>query len=249
MLKGVSKMVTDFFTLVFWCYVAWSLRSINLKLDRLTVAYRPAGPNEGGVAVPVPVRPPGGQAAALVALAIALAWCGVTRGAEPIQMMELSKSTRSWYRNPDGSCVQCSLGMVGVHCNDLNAASLLWDTPYGPAVRGGSWPSRVEQYCDQRGIRAWSVSGRSIEETIPWMEWAARTGRMAAVGAGTAHFQTLYGRDPNTREWFICNNNSTDRIDRYSDQAFRELHAASGAWCVILHKPSSPPPEWRPWWK
>ncbi|WP_010586303.1 hypothetical protein [Schlesneria paludicola] len=231
------------------CLVAVMLWRFGRKLDRLTVVYRPAGPGDAVLSVAPPTRPPVGQVAAMLALMIGLAWCANARGAEPIQMMQLSPETRAWFKNPDGSCVQCSIGMTGIHCNDPNAASLLWDSPYGPAVRGGSWPSRVEQYCDQRGIKAWSVTGNSIDETIPWMVWAAKTGRFAAIGAGTAHFQTLYGRDPNTGEWFVCNNNSTHKVDRYPDRQFRQLHAESGPWCVILQKPSSPPPEFRPWWK
>lgn len=164
--------------------------------------------------------------------------------------MQLSPDTRAWFRNPDGSCVQCSIGIAGVWCNDLNAASLLWDTAYGAAVRGGSWPSRVEQYCDQRGIKAWSVTGKTVEETMPWIVWAAKTGRFAAIGAGASHFQTLYGYEPGTdKPWLVCNNNSPTRIDRYSDRDFRQLHAASGPWVVILEKPSSDPPSFFKWWK
>jgi hypothetical protein len=88
-----------------------------------------------------------------------------------------------------------------------------------------------------------------VEDTWPWLEWAARTGRFAAIGAGEAHFQTLYGYDPGSREWLVCNNNSTDRIDRYSEGAFRDLHQRSGPWVVILERPSSPAPELRRWWK
>lgn len=164
--------------------------------------------------------------------------------------MQLSESTRGWFKNPDGSCVQCSIGMAGVHGNNPNAASLLWDTEYGPAIRGGSWPSRVERYCDERGIKAWSVTAASVDETIPWMAWAAKTGRFAAIGAGAAHFQTLYGYDPrNERPWMVCNNNSTQRIDRYSEADFRRLHAASGPWVVILERASSEPPELGTWWQ
>ncbi len=166
-----------------------------------------------------------------------------------VRMMSLSPQTRSWYRNPDGSCVQCSIGMAGVHCNDPNAASLLWDTQYGPAERGGSVPSRVEAYCDRRGITAWSVTGATVDDTMPWIQWAAKTGRFAAVGCGSRHFQTVYGYDQKQKLWYVCNNNSTDRIDRYTDQQFRQLHRDCGPWCVILEKSSSPPPQMVRWWK
>lgn len=189
----------------------------------------------------------------LCALSLVIAGASVTTAQDRptvLTSMQLSESTRAWYRNPDGSCVQCSIGMAGAHCNDINAASLLWDTEYGPAVRGGSGPSRVEAYCDQRGIQAWSVTGATVEDTIPWMVWAARTGRFAAIGAGHSHFQTLYGYDPqDERPWRVCNNNSTQRIDRYTDREFKQLHAASGPWVVILQRASSDPPVATKWWK
>lgn len=161
-------------------------------------------------------------------------------------MMHLSPETRAWFRNPDGSCVQCSIGMVGVHANNLNATCLLWDTPYGKAERGGSWPSRVAEYCHRRGIAAWNVTGST---TIDWCKWAAKTGRFAAIGAGASHFQTLYGWDSDSGTFYVCNNNSTHKIDEYSADGFRKLHYASGPWVVVLMRPSSDPPVLTPWWE
>lgn len=175
---------------------------------------------------------------------------GVSLGVDPpLSIMQLSPETRAWFRNPDGSCVQCSIGMAGVHCNDLNAACLLWDTVYGPRERGGSWPSRVANYCNRRGIKAWNITGNSVSETLPWIQWAAKTGRFAAIGAGGNHFQTLYGWNPQTNIYYVCNNNSTSRIDEYTEEQFRRLHAASGPWVVILQRPSSENPVLVEWWK
>ncbi|MGC4005039.1 MAG: hypothetical protein QM811_18775 [Pirellulales bacterium] len=157
--------------------------------------------------------------------------------------MELPADVRAWFRNPDGSCVQCSIGMCGVWSNVPAAGTLLWDTPYGRAERGGAWPSRTADYARRRGIALYNVTGAT---TLDWLAWAGRTGRYAAFAAGTAHFQTLYGYDPAARRWSVCNNNSTARIDRYDDAAFRRLHRAGGAWCVILDAPPSPAvPEYR----
>lgn len=162
------------------------------------------------------------------------------------QQMDLPSAVRQWYRNPDGSCVQCSIGMCGAWANVPSAATLLWDTDYGPAVRGGSWPSRVAEYCNARGIAAWNVTG---EKTFEWMKWAAKTNRYAAIGAGTAHFQTLYGYDERSQTWYVCNNNSPWQIDSYSDAEFRRLHLASGQWVVILDTPGVPhPPQYLRWW-
>lgn len=167
---------------------------------------------------------------------------------EPPSYMQLPDGQRAWFRNPDGSCVQCSIGMVGVHCNDMNATALLWDTAYGKAQRGGSGPSRVQNYCSARGIEAYNVTG---DTTILWLRWAARTGRFAAMGAGGNHFQTMYGRDPTDRErpWLVCNNNSTHRIDRYSEDSFKKLHYASGPWVVVLKNAVPDVPEIIKWWE
>lgn len=160
--------------------------------------------------------------------------------------MELPQDVRAWYRNPDGSCVQCSIGMCGIWQNVPEAYTLLWRTEYGPAVRGGSWPGRVEAYADSRRMRIYNVTG---SRTYDWMKWAARTGRFCAIGAGSAHFQTLYGWDEKTDTWYVCNNNSTGRVDRYTWREFQNLHESSGQWIVILDYPASPAvPRYVRWW-
>lgn len=164
----------------------------------------------------------------------------------PPTSMDLPAEVRAWYKNPDGSCVQCSIGMCGVWQNIPQASTLLWDTPYGEKVRGGSYPSRVAAYCRERNIPAWNVTGDS---TFDWMRWACKTGRFAAIGAGRAHFQTLYGYDPGSGKWYVCNNNSTHRIDEYSDAEFRRLHLASGPWVVVLKDAAPATPEYHPWWR
>jgi hypothetical protein len=153
---------------------------------------------------------------------------------------------RGWYRNPDGSCVQCSIGMSGVQQSNPNAATLLWDSEYGSKERGGSGPGRVASYAKKRGLQLWNVTGAS---TFDWMRWATRNGRWCAIGAGGNHFQTLTDYDPSSGTWFVCNNNSTGKIDEYSESGFRRLHLASGRWCVILDGPAcAPPPVYRRWW-
>jgi hypothetical protein len=163
--------------------------------------------------------------------------------------LTLPENVRAWFRNPDGSCVQCSIGMAGVWQNFPAASYLLWDTEFGKAVRGGSYPSRVEKYCDARRIPVYNITG---EGTYDWMKWASKTGRMSAIGAGTAHFQTLvyYDATPGVeRPWCVCNNNSPTRIDRYTEAGFRRLHESSGKWVVILKTPAPPPqPRYVKWW-
>ncbi len=164
--------------------------------------------------------------------------------------MELPAELREYYRNFDsprgGSCVQCSIGMCGMWVGNYNAATLLWDSDYGDKVIGGSYPSRVENYARERGLKIYNVTGSS---TFDWMKWSAKTGRFAAIGAGTAHFQTLVGYNPEDQTWYVCNNNSPQKIDRYTDQQFRRLHLASGAWVVILDDAPAPAvPQYLKWW-
>lgn len=185
---------------------------------------------------------------ALVGLVLGLLVClqGADHLSPPVFSMRLSVEIRNKFWNPDGSCVQCSIGMCGIHCNDPNAALLLWDSQYGPAIRGGSWPSRVSAYFQERGIRGWNIIGE--ENTFAWMKWACRTGRFAAIGAGSAHFQTLYGYDEQRNRWLVCNNQTPGRIDEYDDASFRRLHMQSGPWIVVLAKPASEPPQLVEWW-
>ncbi len=166
---------------------------------------------------------------------------------DPRLSVDLPKDIRHWYRNPNGSCVQCSLGMMGVDQNVPAAATLLWDTEYGSRVRGGSGPSRVARYCRERNSRVYNITGR---ETWDWMKWATRTGRGAAIGAGTNHFQTLFGYDEENGVWYVCNNNTPHRIDSYSESGFRRLHLASGQWIVILDYPAhASRPRYYHWWR
>lgn len=162
-------------------------------------------------------------------------------------LTDFPPEVRQWFRNPDGSCVQCSIGMCGVWQNCPQATTLLWNTDYGRAVRGGSYPSRVENYCDARKIPAYNVTGK---DTWEWMKWAAKTRRMAAIGCFRAHFQTLVWYDPGSdRPWCVCNNNSPKVIDRYTDSEFRRHHLASGQWVVILKTPPPPvKPKYTQWW-
>lgn len=162
------------------------------------------------------------------------------------QSMELPESVREWYRNPDGSCVQCSLGMAGAWVNLPQATTLLWDTSYGPAERGGSWPERVSRYAQSRQIPLYNVTG---EPTIAWMEWAMETGRGCGAALGIAHFQTVYGRDKAQGLWYVVDNNSPRRIDVYTDAEFYRLHRISGLWCVVLDTVPGPSvPQYHKWW-
>lgn len=166
---------------------------------------------------------------------------------DPRLAFDVPTEIRVWYRNLDGSCVQCSNGMIGVDQNVPAFATLLWDSEYGRKERGGSGPSRVARYAQERRVRIYNVTG---ETTWEWMKWCCRNGRGAAIGAGGSHFQTLVGHDPTTNTWWVCNNNSPKKIDEYTWEQFRRLHLASGEWIVVLDYPPHPiRAEYRAWWR
>lgn len=158
----------------------------------------------------------------------------------------------TWMVNQDGSCVQCSLAMCGLHQNCPQATTLLFDSPYGPRVRGGSGPSRVEAYAERRSIPCYNVTGSNTWE---WMKWGAKTGRLAAIGCFGRHFQTLlwFNPDPaDPKPWKVRNNwhGTTAKTAEYTESEFRRHHLASGQWVVILKLPPPPPgPVYVAWWK
>ena len=166
---------------------------------------------------------------------------------DPRLALHVPQEILQQFRNPDGSCVQCSNGMTGTDQGVPEFAYLLWDSEYGPKVRGGSNPSRVANYAKARNVRIYNVTG---SKTWDWMRSACLSGRGAAIGAGGAHFQTLVGYLPERKTWVVVNNNGDQRRQEYSDEAFRQLHLASGQWCVILDYPPAPAPaKVREWWK
>jgi hypothetical protein len=156
-----------------------------------------------------------------------------------------------WFVNQDGSCVQCSISNCGVWQNDPRASTLLFDSPYGPRVRGGSGPGRVEAYSERRGIPCYNVTGSN---TWDWMKWASKTGRMAAIGCFGSHFQTFLYYDPTpgvAKPYFVRNNwhGTTHTYYEWTESEFRRHHLASGQWVVVLKSPSPPMlPIYVKWW-
>jgi hypothetical protein len=180
-------------------------------------------------------------------LMLSLALAGGVEPADPRLSFDVPREIRERYRNPDGSCVQCSIGMCGVDQHVPAAATLLWKTEYGPAERGGSGPDRVATYARTRGMKVHNVTGRAVYD---YLKWATANGRGAAVTCQPYHMQTLAGHDPKSNQWFVCNNNSPQKIDTYDDGTFHRLCDASGPWCVVLDYPPHPArPAYRKWWQ
>lgn len=184
----------------------------------------------------------------LVALTVLAVLGGAARGQD---QLDLPGEVSTWFVNEDGSCVQCALSNCGVWQNCPQASTLLFDSPYGSRVRGGSGPSRVETYADRRGIPLYNVTG---SKTWDSMKWAAKTGRMCAIGCFRGHFQTLlwFNPDPaDPRPWKVRNNwkSTTAEVAEYTESEFRKHHLASGQWVVILKTPPPPPPAvYLKWW-
>lgn len=139
-----------------------------------------------------------------------------------------------------GSCVQASLSMCGAHHAVPQAESLLVDSPYGPAELGGSYPSRVAEYAQRRGMAIYNVEG---SETIEWIQWALMRGCYVAITYGQAHMITAVGMDREGGAWFeIVDNNYPGEVRRVDRATFiREHRIFGGGWCVILDGPGPPP--------
>jgi len=167
--------------------------------------------------------------------------------------VDLPEDVRARFKNPDGSCVQCSIGILGADQNVRPAELLLWDSVYGRAVRGGAGASRVREYCAERGIEAWIIEG----DTWPWIEWALKTGRGCAVTYGTGHVLTAVGI---SGDWIaLCDNNSPRRIDwvrrdlflREHEPYCRQCRRRHEGFCLILKAPPAPgrEPTYLRWWE
>jgi len=165
--------------------------------------------------------------------------CAVAYEPTTLHLAELSEGTRIRYFNPDGSCVQLSIGLSGTIQNVPVAARLPFDSEFGSGIRGGSDPSRVAAYCDKRHIPAYQITGRP---TIKWIEWGVRNGRFPAIGLSTRHFQTVFGWDEKADMFYVCNNQTPKTIDIMPRSKFLQLHHQSGEWIVLLKNvsPSNP---------
>lgn len=187
----------------------------------------------------------------IVALLGAIVVIALAQNCQAQDQVQLPGEISTWFVNEDGSCVQCSLSNCGVWQNVPAASTLLHDTAYGSRVRGGSGPSRVEAYSDARGIPCWNITGTGTWE---WMKFAAKTGRMVAIGCFRAHFQTQlwYNPDPtDPKPWKVRNNwyGTTTTHYEFTEAEFKKHHLASGQWVVILKTPSPPmAPIYLKWW-
>jgi hypothetical protein len=165
-------------------------------------------------------------------------------------MMDLPVETQKYDWNHDGSCVMCSNSMVGQYKGDWSTATLLWDTEYGPAERGGASPSRVAAQMKRLGVPVHNVTGRNFESIKPWLVYAAKTGRFAGIGCFSRHYQTFWGMDESGH--YLIQNNWPGTFGKpyvYSEPEMKRQSEASGAWCVV---PSGPPaatnPNYVKWW-
>jgi hypothetical protein len=166
--------------------------------------------------------------------------------------LKLPGDVSQWFVNTDGSCVQCSISNCGVWQNKPEASTLLFNSPYGNRVRGGSGPSRVEAYSDARGIACWNITG---DVCWDWHKWIAKTGRMAAIGYFGRHFQTQLwiNPDPNDPKPYKVRNNwhgTTKTHYEHTKAEFEKYCRQSGLWLVVL-KGNPPPPtgvRYVKWW-
>ncbi len=78
--------------------------------------------------------------------------------------MELPPEYRAWFKNFDGSCVQCSNGMVGMHINRPEWTFLLWDTLFAELTRGAS-NTTAKFYKVVAGVQTQVGTDRTLNST------------------------------------------------------------------------------------
>lgn len=182
---------------------------------------------------------------ALILLVLLLPSIAQAQRPEPIwpqqPVMTLPFEVQEWFRNPDGSCVQCSNSMLGAQRQDWALATLLYSTHYGRAERGGSGPDRVARYCKERKVEIYNVTGRRWEDIRPWVDWACKTGRFGGIGCFPVHYQTAWGKNADGR-WYVANNwfGLSDKPYLYNESQMKKHVEDSGAWFVCLVGPPAP---------
>lgn len=137
-----------------------------------------------------------------------------------------------------GSCVQASLSMCGAHHGIPAAETLLIDSPYGPAELGGSFPRRVKDYCQRRGILIYSIEGT---QTVEWIVWALQRGCFVGITYGRAHMICAVAVAEDGSWFEIVDNNYPEEVRRVDRKTFVHEHRVhGGGWCVILDTPGPP---------
>ena len=141
------------------------------------------------------------------------------------------------FRNLDGSCAWCSVGLLGIHAG-LNV---------GYIGRGGATFLDVERAIQRRGLPMRVVRSRegflAIEAALKRGEWVALTWQIGNGGApcrncgqrhGGLHMLNAVGISADGQQWAILDNNHLDRLLIVSrDRAWGEYNAG-GAWGVVM---------------
>lgn len=154
-----------------------------------------------------------------------------------------------------GSCVWCSIGMVGVDANNPAAEMLHFDSQYGKAMQGGATSNEAAAACRDRNIDAMVLHGSSSLETI---DAALDSGRAVGItwtphyrSGSPAHFITALGRTADGATYYVCDNRWPEKISSYTRAEFVSNYGLDRGWCVIIKGPKPLP--WRAppvleWW-
>ena len=141
------------------------------------------------------------------------------------------------FRNLDGSCAWCSVGLLGIHVG----------LDVGYIGRGGAIFIDVERAIQRRGLPMRVVRSRdgflAIEAALKRGEWAALTWQIGDGGSpckncgrrhGGLHMLNAVGISSDGQRWAILDNNRLDRLLIVTrDRAWNEYNAG-GAWGVVM---------------
>ncbi len=133
---------------------------------------------------------------------------------------------------------------------------------YMTHLRGGGWPSRVDDLVPKvcASLNAPTPSVLNIQnKDLEILKLATRLGRMPGVtysfsptghygGRRIAHMVTLVGagigKGPDGKGWWcVLDNNYPDSYEWMSENQFLRTYTGGGqGWCVIFGTPAGPPP-------
>lgn len=174
---------------------------------------------------------------ALIACLLVVSGATGMDAGEPGFAMLPSPAELARFRNLDGSCAWCSVGLLGIHAG----------MDIGYIGRGGAIFLDVERAIQRRNLPMRVVRSRdgflAIEAALKRGQWAAMTWQVGDGGTpcrncgrrhGGLHMLNVVGVSSDGQRWAILDNNRLDRLLIVTrDRAWNEYNAG-GAWGVVM---------------
>ena len=131
-------------------------------------------------------------------------------------------------RNPDGSCVHCSL-VTTFNQQRLYDTADAWFAKY----RGGESSGGLRRKLTAEGI----LFADTTSGDVKFIDWAVRTRRGCLVNDKRGHVRTLMGIDqagtPGARAFVQDNNGSATKLYVYGREEWLSMWKSRGGWAAV----------------